>query len=187
MKDNEYIYIGSEIFSFNTIDKIIDYVSPVGNNDVPYPYAIDNNGNYYLLIENVILKGEIKYEDPYNYYYEHANITTDHGRIPPGNTTIKNFNDIDEFYIGKDRYTLRYVTFPEKNYDRLLKSFGGPLYVKYVDGTKKELSKNDYVELMRSYGKVKNFVPFTTKKLQDRDIGGTFLNEYMSAISGVMQ
>jgi hypothetical protein len=36
VKNNEYIYIGSEIFRFYSFSDIVDYKSPVGNNDVPY-------------------------------------------------------------------------------------------------------------------------------------------------------
>ena len=38
---NKYVFIGQKIIEFTTKkDKIIDFVSPVGNNDVPYPFAI---------------------------------------------------------------------------------------------------------------------------------------------------
>src|SRR5688572_23168858 len=36
LHDHKYMYIGSEIYTFVTKDKIVDYVSPVGNSDVPY-------------------------------------------------------------------------------------------------------------------------------------------------------
>ena len=47
----KYLYIGSEIYSFNTIedDVIIDYFSDIGNNDVPYPYAIGEKYIYFML------------------------------------------------------------------------------------------------------------------------------------------
>jgi hypothetical protein len=39
--ENHYIAIGnSGIFSFEAKDKILEYHSPIGNSDVPYPYAI---------------------------------------------------------------------------------------------------------------------------------------------------
>jgi hypothetical protein len=67
----KYIYIGEEICSFKTKQDIIKYVSPVGNNDVPYAYAIDKDGAYYLILEKAIIsRMEKKYrEDPYDYYY----------------------------------------------------------------------------------------------------------------------
>ena len=40
-EDNGYVFIsGLEIFQFKTDDKIIDYISLVGNNMVPYTFAI---------------------------------------------------------------------------------------------------------------------------------------------------
>lgn len=48
---SKYIYIGSEIHSFETRDgeTIKQYYSPVENNDVPYPYAIGENYTYFML------------------------------------------------------------------------------------------------------------------------------------------
>jgi hypothetical protein len=68
---HKYIYIGEIIGSFKTKQNIIKYYSHVGNNNVPYPYAIDKDGRYYLIINNVILlKMDKKYKnDPYEYYY----------------------------------------------------------------------------------------------------------------------
>ena len=59
IKNNEYIWIGEVIISFESNSKIVEYISPVGNNDVPYPYAIDVNRNYYLL-----LAAPTAYDDP---------------------------------------------------------------------------------------------------------------------------
>ena len=84
----KYIYIGSEIYSFETgkgiDDEIIKYYSPIGNNDVPYPFAVSRNKTY-LMIEDVILdnqeledvskdckKEDYKkeyFDDPYFLYY----------------------------------------------------------------------------------------------------------------------
>lgn len=78
MGDNSYVYIQRDISEFKSLSKIVSYFSPIGNSDVPYPYAIDELGNYYLLSENVILlKGDNPYfittppdeEDPYEFYY----------------------------------------------------------------------------------------------------------------------
>jgi hypothetical protein len=73
---NTYIHIGIEIFSFKTNSEIIKFVSPVGNSDVPYPYAIDKDKNAYLMIENTVISNtkllELflkKYGEPYEYFY----------------------------------------------------------------------------------------------------------------------
>jgi hypothetical protein len=58
------------------LSKIIKYVSPVGNNDVPYPYGIDKNNNFYLLTADVILqdfKFTKEFDDPYTWYYDNDN------------------------------------------------------------------------------------------------------------------
>lgn len=72
VKDKKYIHIGYEIYSFHTPDNIIKYCSPVGNNDVPYPYALGEE-NTYLIIDNVYIPNAIRMQkiDPYHQYYHH--------------------------------------------------------------------------------------------------------------------
>lgn len=75
---NDYLFIGNKIFSFISKAEIKNFVSPVGNSDVPYPYAIDTDGRYYLMIEAVILDKITnikKYNnDPYEFYYENRTL-----------------------------------------------------------------------------------------------------------------
>lgn len=119
-KEKTYIFIGSEIFSFQSFDKIVKFVSPVGNNDVPYPYAIDECGNCYLLLEDVVLKlGSFTIQEPYQYYYKQSRMTTDVGFFPPKQPELKFFNDIRYFMIGNSATTLSYHPFPGDEYDRL--------------------------------------------------------------------
>ena len=48
-EDNEYTYIcGLETTKFKTNDKIIDYISLMGNNMIPYAYAIGEKYTYFL-------------------------------------------------------------------------------------------------------------------------------------------
>ena len=69
---NEYVYIGNEIKSFTIKqdDVIIKYVSPIGNSDVPYPYAIGKNFTY-LMLENKYIPNEFVdlKNDVYAQYY----------------------------------------------------------------------------------------------------------------------
>lgn len=52
----KYIYIGSEIYSFSPKkdDTIVSYYSPVGNSQVPYPYALGENYAYFMLDKKVV-------------------------------------------------------------------------------------------------------------------------------------
>lgn len=71
MSDNEYIHIGMEIYKFTTNRKIISYISPVGNNDISYPYAIDEDEYYYLMLEKTKINiPEQERNEPYNYFYK---------------------------------------------------------------------------------------------------------------------
>lgn len=75
LKDDKYVFIGWNIFSFRSFAKIVKYDSPVGNSDVPYPYAIDEDDNYYLMIEDVVIKNE-NHGDPYRYFYDCPVVST---------------------------------------------------------------------------------------------------------------
>ena len=48
-ENNEYVYIsGLEIIKFKTDDKIIDYISLMGNNMVPYAFVIGEKYTYFI-------------------------------------------------------------------------------------------------------------------------------------------
>jgi len=51
LSEKQYIYIGGEIYRFDVItgDKITAFFSDVGNNDVPYPYAVGEKYIYILM------------------------------------------------------------------------------------------------------------------------------------------
>lgn len=51
---NVYLYIGGKVYIFETKDKIEKYYSPIGNSDVPYPWAVGTE-NFYFLIEQAVL------------------------------------------------------------------------------------------------------------------------------------
>jgi hypothetical protein len=86
LTDGNYVFISNYIYKFKSVGKIINYFSPVGNNDVPYPYAVDEYNNIYLLIEYIYLPMSLelihkminhKYnDDPYLYYYNNEDTMT---------------------------------------------------------------------------------------------------------------
>ena len=48
-EDNEYVYIsGLKIINFKTDDKIIDYISLMGNNMIPYAIMVGEKYTYFL-------------------------------------------------------------------------------------------------------------------------------------------
>ncbi len=72
---SNYVYVGHMIQSFETRngERIVKYYSPIGNSDVPYPYAVGENYTYFLLdmttLPNNVL--DLK-KDAYSQYYGHA-------------------------------------------------------------------------------------------------------------------
>lgn len=166
---NNYVFIGENVFSFKSLAPIGKYVSPVGNNDVPYPYAIDDQNNYYLIISNIILKNPTipkKYDDPYQYYFDHHLITTDLGRVPPRKPIIQNDLNIIKYYIGNQQYTLTHNSNPVADYKRLIPSYGKAMYIVTSDSPKKKLlTKEGYIKLIKNFGKKLNVIPFKNKKI----------------------
>jgi hypothetical protein len=81
IKDDEYIEIGYRIYAFTSQYLIIEYISPIGNNDVPYPYAKSAHETF-LMIEDAVLDNDAlkveaeKYPEqaycPYRLYYRHG-------------------------------------------------------------------------------------------------------------------
>jgi hypothetical protein len=67
---NTYMFIGETTYKFTSKAKITTYVSEVGNSGVPYPYAIDKNNTYYLMVEYVFIDiGDNVVQNPYRIYY----------------------------------------------------------------------------------------------------------------------
>lgn len=76
----EYILIGAEIYVFYIPidDEIIDFVSGVGNSDMPYPIAFGEKNVYFLLDKEYLSKDQIVFEktipgkalELYRYFYD---------------------------------------------------------------------------------------------------------------------
>jgi hypothetical protein len=50
ISEKKYVHVGDCVFSFEPVDEdvILKYYSPVGNNDVPYPYAVGKKYVYFM-------------------------------------------------------------------------------------------------------------------------------------------
>jgi len=72
---SKYRYIGHEIYDFSPVkdDVIVEYYSNIGNNDVPYPYAVGKTHVYIMLDKVAVEKSYFTMSKPIyeQYYYEH--------------------------------------------------------------------------------------------------------------------
>ena len=166
---DRYVYVGDSVFGFIAQDEIIEFVSPVGNSDVPYPYAVDRQGTVYLLIEGVKLSAGtfVAQEDPYNHYYDASLMTVDEGMIPPRIPKMV-FEGITRYYIGSKRYTMTYKPHGGKAYDDIIRRIRGDMSV-FKDGKKRPLGREEYAGIMRRFGKQVGFSKLTTRIFIARD------------------
>lgn len=56
LNDDEYMFVGDTIYKFKTSEEITEYISYIGNNDVPYPIAYSKNFIYHMLNHQYIDK-----------------------------------------------------------------------------------------------------------------------------------
>ena len=142
-----YLFIGGYITEFSSSSEIVKYFSPVGNNDVPYPYAVDSGNRYYLLVEDVILDNPPRNKNPYYYYYDNNDLTA------------CQFDGIQEYYIDGDKYMMSYHPSGPRR----------PENMEIVKGGKKiKLTRGMYLSLMEKFGRKMGFSPLETKIVHDR-------------------
>lgn len=167
LANKEYMFVGLCIFTFSSYYPIIQYHSPVGPNDVPYPYAIDIDGNYYLLVENVVVHFGEPIDDPYNKYYNEYYITKGSHEAP---LKYPNFENIVEYYGKRNnnfyKHLLYYHPSPASHYD-WIEDHDETMYVVRTksDNVKEYLSKKEYVCLMKKFGKLMGYRKLKNKKM----------------------
>ena len=77
IRPGHYLYIGNEIYSFETKDNemISSYFSPVGNSEVAYPYAVGEHHTYFMLDMEMVPNNHLDYKkDGYAQFYGYINI-----------------------------------------------------------------------------------------------------------------
>jgi len=158
----DYVYIGESIYSFKAYSKIVDYISPVGNSSVPYPYAIDEFSNHYLMIEDVVLELTELFreqlhagQDAYEYYYDNHKIAN-------------NFENIKMLKIDGENYNFTYST---EGFDNFVARFDNAQVsmVKY-DNSEEYFTKESYTELMNRFAEYRKFLPFMNKHVIQKRI-----------------
>lgn len=163
----KYVYIGKCIFSFNTISPIVTYNSPVGNNDVPYPYAVDTEGRHYLMIENVILDKVPSGQDPYRFFYDNNTVIKE-ANWGYSNKPAVVFDGISTVYEGYRKTCLYYN--PSDNdlgYDWI--RHGKILYGKKGISDKFVITKDMYIDMMTRFAEAKGFRRLVTDMICDRE------------------
>lgn len=174
---NTYVYIGSEIYIFDSHNDLLitKYHSPIGKNNIPYPYAIDCENNIYLLKEGVIIlntklnKMEIaQYENPYTFYNAYRLITNNILEEPPLYPKKHNLQ-ILEYYENSKKETLWYHPNAEEHYESIKNNdnwlykiiFDKPIYIITQKGIKLKISKKDYINIMENFAKYRSFIKIT--------------------------
>lgn len=164
LTDNNYVFIGNNIHQFQALSNIVEYFSPIGNSDVPYPFAIDDKNNYYLMTEEVILLNSTLRDgdDPYDYYYKYFVICDTYG----GNIT---YRDLQTFYINGNEYGLTYQPHASQKYDQYgqyqeekeddipLDVPDSGVFLRTLGGTLKPFNKQEYIDLINEVGTERNF------------------------------
>jgi hypothetical protein len=95
ISDNKYVSVGWEIYQFETDDEIVDYVSPVGNSDVPYPVAFGEKDVYFMLDKQLVKHDELETEvtvanaeDLYGEFYGHIGSKKKIPKLPMKNVVM---------------------------------------------------------------------------------------------------
>ena len=169
VSDLDYIYVGDKIFRFTAETRIVRYVSPVGNNLVPYPYAVDENDSFYLMIENVVTQcpglNENLGEDPYSdCYYSNNYMLNKYDNV------IR-FDNIEQVYIGGTPSNLPYTPNPSEKFKRLTRPRRGEGKDKIQEivvvrnGERETLNERSYIDLIHRYGEDRGLRPLSNKVL----------------------
>lgn len=123
-KDRKYVYIGTEIFEFETTDDIIDYYSPIGNSDVPYPFAIGTKYTYLMLEHRYIQNTYVRHQlDPYRHFYRLSNIVSglkyinDYPNDPLSNIDTDDERKYFNIPVGTDEDEKKYVEYRTKRFN----------------------------------------------------------------------
>lgn len=77
VKGKTATFIGWGVYTFKITAPIVHYFSEIGNNDVPYPVAVDKAGHYYMLTHDEVSRSRVPYptmiSNAFRYFYAHTN------------------------------------------------------------------------------------------------------------------
>ena len=160
-----YVHVGGRVILFKAQSPIVEFHSPVGNNDVPYPYAVDRDRRCYLLIENTVISLPENFalpaQDPYRYFYDRGLMTPDVAIRPPKRPQIA--SGISEFYYGSDQFTMTWDG-DASNYDAWVGK-GVRTCAIVENGVRRDLSRNEYLAIMKGFADLAGFAPLGATRL----------------------
>lgn len=164
MGKNSYIHIGTQILSFSSKETIVDYISPVGNSSVVYPWAVDKKGRKYLIVEDVII--ENGGDDPYEWYYTHNRLAPPRKAAYP--TGISAFKYNGKYFRYEPDPRNHYTWLEKKNH----KCHGRKNFWIRMKGEieKIPLTEDLFAEIMEDFGKEMGFSHLGVKILVPHEI-----------------
>jgi hypothetical protein len=62
--DFDYVFVGGEVYRFSPEETIVDFFSPMGNSDVPYPVAYGDKRVYFMLEKRSLPMSLIDMSEP---------------------------------------------------------------------------------------------------------------------------
>jgi hypothetical protein len=75
---HKYLFVGSEVYTFECDDEIIKFYSQIGNSDVPYPVALTKDNAFFMLDKIYVDRSEFPkntdWKDAYTNFYEDKNL-----------------------------------------------------------------------------------------------------------------
>ena len=160
-----YMFIGYIIYTFTALHEITHFVSPVGNNNVPYPYATDCQNNCYFMMYNSIgsdsgvlnISDLSIHNDPYKHLYH---MLGDHFRttINVDHLYLKNNNEYNE-------YNWDTSSLPIEIYNDAIKRFDSVMYIKFKGESKRLIEKEEYIRTLEDYNQSIGLLPLSNVKV----------------------
>jgi hypothetical protein len=161
----EYVCVAESIKKFTALSPIVAYQSSVGNNDVPYPFAMDDQGRVYLMLDDVIMK-PTQFRHPYSEYYDRHDMLS----FECVNFKDKSYGDYKGFYIGDEPYNLNWNPDPN-HFDVMNKDDDGntvDMFLLKKDGSRQFLTKELYTQIMDEYAHEQGFSTFEVEEIHKR-------------------
>jgi len=164
LSDDTCIHVGACILLFTPSAPIQYYRAPVGNNDVPYPHAIDTEGSYYLFeLTNMVKLTPtpqlVKYmsdpfHDPFIYYYD--------------NLEMKDFENIERWYSDCYKSGTDVMSFDSTGHVKVPSCYRNMFVLRSGRKQKEPLSYNEYRDIIRRFGETKGFFDWSSLIIHDR-------------------